>query len=423
MGARPGRRRMAESELERSHSTRTSSILYGLTGNEKRRSDFSLRLNRSTDLGAHWQLLATGPPRDPIKAFLSTGDTLFAGFVSSGVFRSDDSGVSWRASNAHLFGVPIAAFAVSPVDGSRLWLGTEDSRVFRSNDAGFNWTQPPAGDFAAFAIVADANERDSAYVLTDSTQDPSNPYALRGAVMRTTDGGASWILGAETGLLDRLVADPKTSGILYGTSYEFHLGPGIYKSVDGGSTWNFIENGIGVFLLSGAIAVDPLVPSRLYVAGSVFSSGLWRSDDAGDNWQALPMPDELPVSEIAVGNDPASTVFVTDPQGVWRSTDHGGHWSLIPNVPPALVAVDPRSSARLYAATTSPVAEFFFSSDAGATWTRLPAPDLPDGPVQQLVASASGALYARGRLPKSLSSTAPADFGRARAEPRSRPAE
>ncbi len=192
-----------------------------------------------------------------------------------------------------------------------------------------------------------------------------------------------------------LVADPKTSGILYGTSYEFHLGPGIYKSVDGGSTWNFIENGIGVFLLSGAIAVDPLVPSRLYVAGSVFSSGLWRSDDAGDNWQALPMPDELPVSEIAVGNDPASTVFVTDPQGVWRSTDHGGHWSLIPNVPPALVAVDPRSSARLYAATTSPVAEFFFSSDAGATWTRLPAPDLPDGPVQQLVASASGALYAR----------------------------
>ncbi|MGH9443036.1 MAG: WD40/YVTN/BNR-like repeat-containing protein [Thermoanaerobaculia bacterium] len=316
------------------------------------------------------------------------------GAVASFVLLSAAAASAGRSSWSEVGpGVAVSFFAVSPADSGLLWAAVRDGPVFRSDDRGLHWTQPSSEVFAGFGIVSDPNDPETAYVVTDSFQDPSNPYSLRGAVARTTDGGTTWTVGAATGLLARLAADPRNSGTLYGTAYDPHLGSGVYKSIDGGATWRKIESGLPN-LYAGAIATDPVFPLRVYVADQ-FSSSLWRSDDGGENWQATGAIDDLSASQIVVGNDPASTVFVTGSRGVWRSSDLGATWILVPSLPPAIVAVDPRFAAILYAAALTGSGRVFVSRDAGSTWQPSAAPDLPDGLVLQLVMSKSGSLYAR----------------------------
>ena len=149
------------------------------------------------------------------------------------------------------------------------------------------------------------------------------------------------------------------------------------------------EAGVDVWTTNGpeggsirALAIDPQSPATLYVAvqGDRVYSDLYKSTDGGSSWQAIARG--LPRNYGALAIDPQTTTTVyagTWGGGIFKSTDGGASWNAVNTGLPAAcvytVAIDPRTPTTLYAGICSP--GVFKSTDGGGTWsavnTGLPA--------------------------------------------------
>ncbi len=243
-----------------------------------------------------------GHPTDP--------KIMYAGAAGGGVWKSSDGGVTYKPMfDKHI--QSIGAVAIDPKNPDKtVWVGTGEcwtrnsvtvgDGIYKSDDGGENWTK----------MGLEKSERISAVKI-----DPTNsnivyagvmgalwgPSADRG-VYKTTDGGKTWnnifSVNENTGCSE-LVIDPKNSNILYAafwefrrTAYSFNSGgenSALYKSVDAGKTWNKIHNGFPTGPIGRiAIAVAPSKPSLLYAvieSNSAETKGLYRSEDSGASWK------------------------------------------------------------------------------------------------------------------------------------------
>jgi len=254
----------------------------------------ALMSGRITDLAGH--------PANP--------KVVYAGAAGGGVWQSVDGGVTFKP----IFdGHPqsIGAIAVDPQNPDNvIWVGTGEcwvrnsvsvgNGIYKSTDGGKNWQH----------LGLEKSERISSIQV--NPQNSSEVYvgvlgALWGdseerGVYKTTDGGATWqkILYADqtTGCSD-LEMDPRDPNTLYAafwefrrTAYSFNSGghkSALYKSTDGGKSWNKIHKGFPEGKLGRiAVAVAPSNPHILY---SVIESeknegkGLYRSEDGGATWE------------------------------------------------------------------------------------------------------------------------------------------
>lgn len=178
--------------------------------------------------------------------------------------------------------------------------------------------------------------------------------------------------------MSALVIDPLNPLTIY-TANSTPNSAGLFKSTDGGVTWNAIGASIPVSYVS-CLTIDPFNGSTFY-AGT--SNGVFKSTDAGANWTAVNsgLPDSnlpnRPISKIAV------TILVINPSnanilyagtstgGVFISNDGGASWTEanvgLTNLNiTALIISATRSSTTLYAGTSG--AGVFKSTDGGATW-------------------------------------------------------
>ncbi len=171
---------------------------------------------------------------------------------------------------------------------------------------------------------------------------------------------------------------------------------GIYRSSDGGATWELKNRGLGMYYIQD-IAFDPQVKSTLYAATR---GGLFKSVDGGDHWEAkrtgFPPLEEFsfsaPLSDIAVDPVHPGTLYVgvgvpragyeafhgyhwsssATKGAIFKSSDHGESWTLIQGTgidPDAMIyslEVDPSQPSRLYAATSAGI---YRSTDSGASWS------------------------------------------------------
>jgi photosystem II stability/assembly factor-like uncharacterized protein len=368
-------------------------------------TNFGASLFASTDGGASWHVLAKGPPEEVIEALAVSNSFLLAGFQREGIFRSVDGGRSWTESNSGLTAVSTSCLAVSRAAAPRAWVGTTDGRILRSDDDGRQWSETDLSDDSITAVAADPVFPDTAYALTIPHPDSPNPYNYYGDARRTTDAGQTWT-ATGTFFWNYLVADPRTSGVLYATGPQDQRGYflAIFKSVDGGLSWDSRGAAAGPEG-PGVIAVDPITPSRVYVADYLFSSSssssrVWRSDDAGNSWQQpVESIDDASLSELVVGRDAEPTILAVGSKGVWRSSDLGSRWELttgVPTVPSVFgyiqVVEDGRSPGTFFASAGG---SLFVSADAGESWLPFTEPGFPEEPVLQLAASTSGDLFAR----------------------------
>ncbi len=228
-------------------------------------------------------------------------------------------------------------------------------------------------------------------------------------VYKSTDGGETWTnMGLpESHHIGRIVMHPDDSDVVYVAALGHLWGPnpdrGLYRTTDGGRTWERILN---VDPLTGAVdvAMDPSNPDILYAAmyqrqrrpwgfhGGGPGSGLYKSTDGGDSWQKLTnsgLDNGLPTGDIGrIGitiyrADPrilyvsveqgerfnASTAYEQRGAGIYRSEDRGESWTFQSDWNPRPMyasqpMVDPNDDQRIYMLNS-----YSYSDDAGVTFT------------------------------------------------------
>lgn len=233
----------------------------------------------------------------------------YMGATGGGVWKTENAGVSWRNVSDGYFGVgTIGAIAVAESDPNVLYVGTGEKSIrgvttsqgdgmYKSVDGGTTWQHVGlrnAGQISRIKVHP-ANP-DIAYAAVQGQIWAPNPE--RG-VYRTVDGGKTWQpilqVDAKTGASD-LRMDPANPRILYAAMWEHGRKPwymlsggdtgGIFKSTDGGDTWRQLTEGLPKRI--GKIGIDVSAnPQRLYaiVEAAAGEGGLYRSDDGGDTWQ------------------------------------------------------------------------------------------------------------------------------------------
>ena len=230
------------------------------------------------------------------------------GTTGGGVFKSTDGGDTWTAAADKYFGGTIGAFGVSASNPDIVYVGTGEfpirgnvSRgdgVFKTTDGGKTWTALGlAGTRQIARVRVHPTNPDIVYVAAQG--DPFGPSPDRG-VYKSTDGGKTWnkvlFRNDSTGASD-LIIDPSNPDVLYATLWQTRrrpwtltsggAGSGIFKSTDAGAHWTELTHNPGLptgVLGNMGITVSPVKPSRVWALIEADSGGVYRSDDGGATW-------------------------------------------------------------------------------------------------------------------------------------------
>ncbi len=274
------------------------------------------------------------------------------GSTGGGVWKSSDVGLSWSNISDGQFDVAsIGAIAVAPSDLNVLYVGTGSACIrgnattgdgmYRSLDGGDTWSHiglPDAGTVARVVVHPDNQELVYAAVFGH----PFGPSEERG-VYRSSDGGDNWeqvkFISNEVGAVD-LSMNPDNPREMYAAFWRFERKPwttydasedgGIYKTKDGGDTWEKLGGGLPEGLTGRiGVSVSPADPTRVYAFVSALDpdGGLYRSDDSGKSWNKINRDRNLRqrhwyYSHVQADPNDRDTVYVLNTT-VWKSIDGG----------------------------------------------------------------------------------------------------
>ena len=244
----------------------------------------------------------TGVPGKPLLYYF--------GATGGGVWRTSDGGQTWSNISDGFFGGSIGAVAVSEWDPNVIYVGGGEKTLrgnvshgygmWKSTDAGKTWEQTGL---------------ENSYHIPRVRIHPQNPDLVYAAVLghtfgpnrergvyRSKDGGATWerILFAneDAGAVD-LIMDPTNPRVLYASLWRVRRTPyslesggegsSLWKSTDGGDTWTELtnqDNGLpeGTLGIIG-VTVSPANPERVWAIVEAEDGGVFRSEDGGDSWQ------------------------------------------------------------------------------------------------------------------------------------------
>lgn len=284
----------------------------------------------------------------------------FAGVHGGGVWKTDDYGRTWNPIFDSAPTGSVGDLGVSWSNPDVLYVGTGEGLhrpdlgvgdgIFKSTDGGRSWNHAGLPDVQQVGrLVVHPTNPDIVFVA--GLGHPYGPNAERG-VFRTTNGGATWekvlYTDENTGAV-QVEFDPTNPDIVYGVLWEHREGPwenagfsgpnsGLYKSVDGGSTWRRLEKG----LPTGAqglgricLGIGTSDPSRLYAAvmgqEGRGARGFYRSDDGGENWTLVSTDSRLGL-DVRVHPKNPDVVFVGN-IAAYRSDDAGKTWTSIKGAP------------------------------------------------------------------------------------------
>ena len=245
--------------------------------------------------------------------------TLFVGAASGGIWKSDDAGTRYRPVFDEQPVQSIGAIAIDPTNTKNLWVGTGEA-----------WTR--------------------------------NSVSIGDGVYKSTDAGETWThVGLEKSeRISKILVDPKSSDTVYaavpGALWSDSPDRGLYKTTDGGKTWDLILKGSNLSTGCSTIAMDPSDPNKLFAGLWDFRRKGWIFRSGGEG------PDK------------------TSGSGLFRSVDAGKTWTELtpenskgfPKKPYGriVVAFAPSNPKRVYAFVESTDSALFVSDDGGATWDR-----------------------------------------------------
>lgn len=348
--------------------------------------------------GMKWRLV--GPFRGgralAIEGVPGEPNTYYFGAVAGGIWKTTDGGSNWTPIfDKEKSTSSIGAIAVSASDHNIIYAGTGEAAprgnmtygdgVYKSIDGGKNWKNVGLKDSRQIgAIIVNPENPDIVFVA--ALGHAFGPNKERG-IFRTTDGGKTWtkVLGKDenTGAID-VVFDPHNPSTLFAALWQMRRQPwffssggpgsGLYRSTDGGSTWQQLRgNGLPAGVLGRiGVTVSGADSNRVYALIEAKDGGIFRSDDGGDKWTKINDDGRFRQRAWYFTNiyaDPKSvdTLYVLN-TGAFRSVDGGKTFSLLParHGDHHGFWIDPKNPERLGNANDGGVA---ISTDAGKTWT------------------------------------------------------
>jgi photosystem II stability/assembly factor-like uncharacterized protein len=360
--------------------------------------------------GLKWRLI--GPFRGgrvvAVAGVPGDSTTFYFGAVNGGIWKTTDAGVVWSP----IFdGQPvgsIGALAVAPSDPKIIYAGTGETDirsdlssgngVYKSTDGGSTWTHIGLEDTRQISrIVIDPQNPSIVYV--GALGHVYGPNEQRG-VYKSVDGGMHWTrvldLGPEVGISD-LAISTTTAQLLLAGAWHTHRPPwstyapidgpggGLYRSQDAGKTWARLDgNGlpegdwgrVGVDVAPDGKRVYALIEVKESEArtSETKKSGLYRSDDGGNNW-VLANADPRLTSRAWYFNritiDPHNSDVIYIPNvALYRSEDGGKTISIVRGAPGGddyhQLWIDPKNSASMVLGTDQGTT---ISLDRGQTWS------------------------------------------------------
>ncbi len=285
-------------------------------------------------------------------------NTYYAGAASGGVWKSTDKGASWAPVFDAMPVQAIGALAVSLSEPKQVWAGTGEAWAIRDSDM--------MGD----------------------------------GIYKSLDAGATWQhMGLDnTGRIGRIIVHPTDPNIVYACALGRTTGPqqerGVFKTTDGGRTWNrilFVDPNTGC----SGLNIDANDPNTLFAGMwqvemhtyAMFSggpsSGIYISHDGGANWSHIEghgLP-HSPLGKIDIAPAPSNSkrvyalIQTADQGSIWRSDDGGQNWTsgswqreLIGRAGYYIkLAVNPKNPDEIFVANSS----FWSSVDGGKTFRTL----------------------------------------------------
>ena len=283
-------------------------------------------------------------PRDPDRVYIGTFD--------DGLYASEDGGSRWRVAWEGIADRRVMSVSVSPshvVDGvSVVYAGTEPSNLYRSEDGGKNWQLLPELRRLPSEPRWSFPPRPGTHHVSTIALNPTDPGALAvgielGGVMRSFDGGATWIDHNPEAHSDahQLMTHPLAPDRLYEVA-----GQGIAVSPDRGDSWRRLDGGLDR-RYAWATAVDSADPDLWYASVS-------RSPMAAHG-----------------GGDGQSLLLRSRSSNGWERIDRWGDDEALRRMPYALAAL-PEQPGRLLVALRG--GALLVGDDAGEVWSRLESP-------------------------------------------------
>ncbi len=236
-------------------------------------------------------------------------DIWYVAVSSGGVWKTVNSGTTWKPIFDGQGSYSIGCVAVDPKNPLVVWVGSGENNsqrsvgygdgLYKSLDGGQSWKKVGLERSEHIAkIVIDPRDSDVVYV---AAQGPLWSAGGDRGLYKSKDGGKTWtrILEVDeyTGVTD-LVMGPRDPDVMIAASYQRHRrvwtlidgGPGsaVHKSTDCGATWRKIENGLPKDDIGRiGLAISPVDPDVVYaiVEAANKGGGLYRSIDRGENWE------------------------------------------------------------------------------------------------------------------------------------------
>ena len=285
-------------------------------------------------------------------------------------------------------------------DPNTIYIGTASGGLWRSTNGGINWTPlfDKEGAASIGAVAVDQNVHDIIWAGTGEGN-PRNSQTSGNGVYKSLDGGNSWThLGLEdTRNIHRVIIDPRNSDVVYlaaqGSAWNSGPDRGIYKTTDGGKSWNkilYVDEKTGV----ADLVIDPSNPNKLIAAMWEFrrypyffnsggpGSGIYVTFDGGKSWKKRTDKDGLPKGNlgriglaIAPSNPKVIYAYIeAKKNGFYKSEDGGFKWKKVSdknigNRPfyYADIFVDPKNENRIYNLFST----VSVSDDGGRTFQTL----------------------------------------------------
>ena len=288
--------------------------------------------------------------------------TIYAGSASGGVWKSVNGGTTYKPVFDKQPVQSIGAVTIDPKNPKVVWVGTGESwtrnsvsvgdGIYKSTDGGDNWTNMGLNASERIVkILVDSSNTDIVYAAVPgklwSDSDERGLY-------KTTDGGKTWskILkgpNLSTGC-SMISMDKKNPKVLFAGMWDFRRkgwtfrsggdsagapsGSGLFKTTDGGTTWNDLNESSAKGLPSkpwGRVAVT-VAPSNsnvvyAFIEAEIPKNGLYRSDDGGQTWRALDRSQYMVWRPFYFANlivDPKDENKIFKPDGPLIMSNDGG---------------------------------------------------------------------------------------------------